>query len=112
MTNFQKSWSPDEIDDVWRKGEIANGWDQNVYRLDTCGAIIKKDMYGNIQNETNYGWEIDHILPESLGGSDDLSNLRPLQWSNNRAKADNLDGNWKPTVQAVHDSNGWHNELK
>ena len=30
-----------------------------------------------------YGWEIDHIKPKKDGGSDDLSNLRPLQWEAN-----------------------------
>jgi 5-methylcytosine-specific restriction endonuclease McrA len=35
------------------------------------------------------GWEIDHIVPVSLGGSDDLDNLQPLWWKNNRRKGDN-----------------------
>jgi HNH endonuclease len=40
------------------------------------------------------GWEIDHVAPVVLGGTDDPSNLRPLQWQNNRSKADNYP-NWE-----------------
>ena len=37
---------------------------------------------------SQYGWEIDHITPESKGGTNELSNLRPLQWENNLSKLD------------------------
>ena len=35
---------------------------------------------------SDHGWEIDHIKPASDGGSDDLINLRPLQWENNATR--------------------------
>jgi len=37
---------------------------------------------------SKYGWEIDHIMPTSLGGTDDVGNLQPLHWENNRKKGD------------------------
>ena len=46
--------------------------------------MIKRGKYGD--RTSDYGWEIDHTKPVSEGGSDDLSNLRPLQWENNATK--------------------------
>jgi 5-methylcytosine-specific restriction endonuclease McrA len=46
---------------------------------------MQRDQHGK---EGNHGWEIDHINPTANGGSDDLSNLQPLWWKNNRRKSD------------------------
>ena len=81
------SFNQKMIDDVWEKGSIATTKDkENEWRKDQCGAWIKYQNYGD--RDSDYGWEIDHITPESQGGKDILSNLRPLHWRNNAGKSD------------------------
>jgi len=77
------SWSNDIIQKVWIKGKIESGYNSDEWRKDDCDAWIGRNFYGN--RNSDKGWEIDHI---SSGGSDELSNLRPLQWQNNVDKSD------------------------
>ncbi|MRH79081.1 HNH endonuclease [Spiribacter sp. C176] len=79
---------PDDIRQaVWRKATVVSGRDPAVVRQDRCGAHICRDKHGK---RVDGGWEIDHIKPVALGGSDDLFNLQPLHWANNLAKGDDL----------------------
>ncbi|MFH1745319.1 MAG: HNH endonuclease signature motif containing protein [bacterium] len=83
---FIKTFDDATIEAVWQKGIPVSGWDATKYRKDVCGAPITRAQYGVTNHKE--GWEIDHIIPDSQDGSDSLSNLRPLQWENNRSKSD------------------------
>ena len=81
-----KAFGQTTVGAVWDKGRKLSGYDLNVWRFDVCGNVIKNSAYGDVLSI--YGWEVDHIKPVSKGGTDNLSNLQPLQCEANRAKGD------------------------
>ncbi len=60
---------------------------ESDYRLDDLGAIIKKTEFGE---KTEFGWNIDHRLPVSKGGDNNIENLDALHWHNNEAKGNSF----------------------
>jgi 5-methylcytosine-specific restriction endonuclease McrA len=71
------------VEMVWAKAQPELWF--IYFKKDSCGATIKKDEFGKM---TQFGWEIDHIVPAVKGGTDDIDNLQPLHWENNRKKGD------------------------
>lgn len=94
------AFSEQIVNEVWRKAKVITDYDPDVWRQDFAGAWIKREMYGT---ETNFGWEIDHLVPTAKGGTDNTENLVPLQWKNNRKKSDNF-----PEFDTAVSSDGNH----
>ena len=80
------SWTHEQLSAVWNKGRVVPDNDPTKWRQDECGAWIGWQFHGD--RSSQYGWEVDHIVPVEHGGTDDISNLRPLQWKNNASKQD------------------------
>ena len=73
---------------VWEKAEPIPGRNPNEFRIDCYGRIMKFSDYG--RRDSTYDWEIDHILPKSKDGSDDITNLQALHWLSNQRKIDHI----------------------
>lgn len=85
-------FTEEQLDEIWRKGLIDPRFDPNVIRKDACGAWMIRGRYD--ERKSPFGWEVDHIYPESKLKEqnvpqeliDNMVNLRPLNWKNNVSK--------------------------
>jgi hypothetical protein len=80
---------------VWAKAEVGGlgllGYGNGEWAHDAHGNLIKFSDYGD--RNSPYGWEYDHHpTPRSLGGADEVSNLRPLHWRANASHGGLLGG--------------------
>ena len=94
----------DFLEMAWQKARIIEGFDPDLFRQDACGAWIRKDLYGDIENM--FGWGVDYIYPKSLGGTLIPENIRALNYHNIISK-----GNDYPSYKAVFTSEGTKNNM-
>lgn len=80
---IEKSYTEDEKDRIFAKGDIIAGKSGSEWRKDACGHVISRAKYGEYDDDE--GWEVDHMDPK-VGHV--MSNLRPLQCKTNRRKGD------------------------
>lgn len=69
---------------LWSRLSTVANRDPRLWRADRFGLLVYWPDYGN--RNSNYGWEIDHVVPKVRGGSDELSNLQILNWQSNAKK--------------------------
>ena len=77
------SYTKEQLDMIFAKGDVIRGKDPNLYRKDAYGNVIYRHSYGK---ESPMGWEVDHSNPKANGGTDCSRNLKPLQSSENSRK--------------------------
>tara|TARA_B110000003_G_C16484841_1_gene471170 strand:- start:227 stop:715 length:489 start_codon:yes stop_codon:yes gene_type:complete len=68
--------------DIWNR---LPGY--GMRKIDDEGNYI---VFYNFGKKCRSGWQADHIIPKEKGGSNDLSNLQPLQWVANIQKSNKL----------------------
>ena len=72
---------------MWNCAETIKGKDPVKFRKDPYGNQLCFQSYGTNGAQS---WDIDHIKPQSRGGSDNIHNLQALQSSVNRSKGNTL----------------------
>lgn len=74
---------------AWNKAAPIVGYVASDWRQDCDGRVISWNEYGK---HSSYGWEIDHIVPVAIGGSDADFNLRARHWMGNSSAGGMLGG--------------------
>lgn len=98
MVNFDD----ETVKAVWEKATKVVGANPSVWRKDYAGAWINFDQRGD--EGGIYGWEIDHVKPVARSGNNDLNNLHPLHWKNNRTKGDDYP-TWGTSISSLENKN-------
>ncbi len=71
------------VDAVWKTAGTIAGKNPATHRVDASGTVIQRNQYGKPGSAAS--WEIDHMKPQSKGGSDHVRNLQALNTHDNRA---------------------------
>ena len=66
---------------AWEQLDYVSGKEPKEWRQDAYGRAIYYPEYG--KRDSDFGWEVDHIIPLAEGGEDIVANLRALHWQSN-----------------------------
>ena len=81
ITRYVRYGSQECPNEVWKKASPIEGKNPDIWRYDVAGVKIRFD---DLKSATSrYAWNIDHIIPKTRGGSDELINLQPLNRRDN-----------------------------
>ena len=107
-----------QLDKIWEKGLMVDKYNPDFVRKDACGAWMIRGRYND--RSSSFGWEVDHIYPESKLKDmnvpqqkiDNIYNLRPLNWHNNVSKgADYPHYQAKRKAGVITDETGQKNDV-
>jgi 5-methylcytosine-specific restriction endonuclease McrA len=76
-TNYLGSLEQQQKAAAWSNATSTGHWS---VKIDCDGRIIRWEEYGMLSDS---GWQMDHVVPRILGGTDALSNLRARHWRGN-----------------------------
>ena len=111
-------FTEEQLNNIWEKGLTDDKYNPDFVRKDACGAWMIRGLYNN--RTSPFGWEVDHIYPESKLKDmnvpqqkiDDICNLRPLNWHNNVSKGvDYPHYQAKRKAGVIKDKNGQINDI-
>lgn len=84
-----------KTEEVWEKAPYCNcnGNDchPNAHRLcSLCGGTILYGSHESVKSQRNsrFAWNVDHIVPLSRGGKNNIDNLQAVHIRCNRSKSD------------------------
>ncbi len=70
---------------AWNNAQVVDPINERLgFRKDTCGAWVRRDDFQNFNSD--FGWDIDYVVPKAKGGTDAPTNVRPLHWRNGQAR--------------------------
>ncbi|AGM26201.1 hypothetical protein SSYRP_v1c06110 [Spiroplasma syrphidicola EA-1] len=95
MTNFSKKLSEPEIRMIWDNTQQGGGRNNLLFRRDIAGAFIK---IGELNQESEFGWVIDLLVPLDKGGKLEVNNCLAMHWKNSKARRGTLN-DWKAAVE-------------
>ena len=75
-------------EEIWELAEEIYNLPPELWRKDCYGNILHYDSYGKY---TPLGWQIDHIVPQSKGGCDEIDNLQIMQSNFNVSLSNSFD---------------------